>query len=58
MKNQALFSSKNKFKNLKCLLQQFLFGALRVKQFQSYIFQKTLVMDTILLISDIRNFTS
>ena len=30
MKNQALFSSKDKSKNLQCLLQ-FLFGALRVK---------------------------
>ena len=30
MKNQALFSSKDKSKKLKCLLQ-FLFGALRVK---------------------------
>ena len=31
MKNQALFSSKDKSKKLKCLLLQFLFGALRVK---------------------------
>ena len=31
MKNQALFSSKDKGKKLKCLLLQFLFGALRVK---------------------------
>ena len=30
MKNQALFSSKDKTKNLKCHLLQFLFGALRV----------------------------
>ena len=30
MKNQALFSSKDKSKNLKCRLLQFLFGALRV----------------------------
>ena len=30
MKNQALFSSKNKSKKLKCRLLQFLFGALRV----------------------------
>ena len=30
MKNQALFSSKDKVKNLKCRLLQFLFGALRV----------------------------
>ena len=31
MKNQALFSSKDKGKKLKYLLQLFLFGALRVK---------------------------
>ena len=31
MKNQALFSLKDKSKKLKCRLQQFLFGALRVK---------------------------
>ena len=31
MKNQALFSSKDTSKNLKCCLLQFLFGALRVK---------------------------
>ena len=31
LKNQALFSSKDKNKKLKCLLLQFLFGALRVK---------------------------
>ena len=32
MKNQALFSSKDKSKKLKCRLLQFLFGALRVKR--------------------------
>ena len=31
MKNQALFSFKDKSKKLKCPLLQFLFGALRVK---------------------------
>ena len=31
MKNQALFSSKDKSKKLKCRLLQFLFGALLVK---------------------------
>ena len=31
MKNQALFSSKDMSKKLKCRLLQFLFGALRVK---------------------------
>ena len=32
MKNQALFSSKDKSKKLKCRLLQVLFGALRVKK--------------------------
>ena len=32
MKNQALFSSKDKSKKLKCRLLQFLFGALRVNR--------------------------
>ena len=32
MKNQVLFSSKDKSKNLKCCLLQFLFGALRVME--------------------------
>ena len=31
MKSQALFSSKDKSKKIKCRLLQFLFGALRVK---------------------------
>ena len=31
MKNQALFSSKDRSKKLNCHLLQFLFGALRVK---------------------------
>ena len=31
MKNQALFSLKDKSKKLKCHLLQFLFGALRVR---------------------------
>ena len=34
MKNQALFSSKDKSKKLKCRLLQFLFGALRIKQLE------------------------
>ena len=32
MKNQALFFLKDKSKKLKCLLLQFLFGALKVKE--------------------------
>ena len=35
MKNQALFSLKDKSKKLKCRLLQFLFGALRVKKLNS-----------------------
>ena len=35
MKNQALFSSKDKSKKLKCHLLQVLYGALRVNAFQS-----------------------
>ena len=34
MKNQALFSLKDKSKKLKCRLLQFLFGVLRVKKIQ------------------------
>ena len=37
MKNQALVSSKDKSKKLKCLLLQFLFGALRVKIESKYL---------------------
>ena len=33
MKNQVLFSLKDKSKKLKCHMLQFLFGALRVKYF-------------------------
>ena len=33
MKNQALYSSKDKSRKLKCRLLQFLIGALRVKYF-------------------------
>ena len=36
MKNQALFSSKDKSKKLKCHLLQFLFGALRVKMLKRF----------------------
>ena len=35
MKNQALFSLKDKSKKLKCCLLQFLFGALRVNKIVS-----------------------
>ena len=33
MKNQTLFSAKDKSKNLKCRLLQFLYGTLRVKTY-------------------------
>ena len=37
MKNQALFSLKDKSKKLKCRLLQFLFGTLRVNFFCNFI---------------------
>ena len=37
MKNQALFSSKDKSKNIKCRMLQFLFGALMVKRAENKI---------------------
>ena len=36
MKNQAIFSSKDKSKKLKCRLMQFLFGALWVKSLNNH----------------------
>ena len=39
MKNQALFSLKDKNKKLKCCLLQFLFGALRVNQSLTVLFR-------------------
>ena len=44
MKNQGLFSSKDKSMKLKCRLLQFLFGALRVKITILPIFQIRWVM--------------
>ena len=41
MKNQALFSSKDKVKKLKCRLLQFLFGALQVKNSFYFTFIQT-----------------
>ena len=38
MKNQALFSSKDKSKKLKCHLLQFLFGSLRVNMQEIHAF--------------------
>ena len=45
MKNQDLFSSKDKSKELKCRLQllQFLFGVLRVKAISAYAYAKTIL---------------
>ena len=37
MKDQALFSSKDKSKKLKCRLLQFLFGAFRAKKIVVFI---------------------
>ena len=42
MKNQALFSSKNKSKKLKCRLLHLLFGALRVEYFQQIYYLQAL----------------
>ena len=42
MKNQALFSSKDKSEKLKCRLLKFLFDALRVKYSKSATAQKPL----------------
>ena len=36
MKDQALFSSKDKSKKIKCRLLQFLFGALRLKSYNTH----------------------
>ena len=47
MKNLALFSSKDKSKNLKCRLQQFLFGALRVNINKKISHTEIFVSDTI-----------
>ena len=48
MKNQALFSSKDNSKNLKCRLLQFLFGALRVNIYKYFPLSGTLGHITIL----------
>ena len=47
MKNQVLFSSKNKSKKFKCRLLQFLFGALRVK----IVYSETEVFLTIVFVN-------
>ena len=45
MKNQALFSLKDKNKKLKCRLLQFLFGTFRVKIYRNLlVVQKELVV--------------
>ena len=46
MKSQALFSSKDKSKKLKCCLLQFLFGPLRV----TILFDKDIETFSILLV--------
>ena len=45
MRNQAIFSSKDKSKKLKCHLLQFLFGALRVKEIMTVIIQGPVVQN-------------
>ena len=51
MKNQALFSSKDKSKKLKCHLLQFLFGTLRFK------FHEILLIHLYLVMTQYVNFT-
>ena len=52
MKYQALFSSKDKSKNLKSCLLQFLFGALRIKQAHFvYLFGACLIQVRLYLLS-------
>ena len=47
MKNQTLFSSKDKSKKLKCRLLQFLFGALRVEPRQKmYVMKRNHILLT------------
>ena len=52
MKNQALFSLKDKSKKLKCRLLQFLFGVLRIKE------QNNLISDPDTLIVSAKNVVS
>ena len=55
MKNQALFSSKDKSKKLKCRLLQFMFGVLRVKTKNVCVcpsFRPSIIL-SILLLSDL-----
>ena len=42
MKDQALFSSKDKSKKLNCCLLQFVFGALRVKFYSVFVWALTM----------------
>ena len=63
MKNQALFSSKDRSKKLKCCLLQFLIGALRVKLNSKisgpcltyqYRFSKTQFSEILVLVHDMQ----
>ena len=60
MKNQALFSSKDKGKKLKCCLLQFLFGTLRANfvlqqwpDWQETTFCKSFVEVLLIIIGDV-----
>ena len=62
MKNQALFSSKDKSKKLKCRLLQFLFGALRLtiqakgaRQLTAVLAQPKIVQTVFNFINTLRN---
>ena len=56
MKNQALISSKDKSKKLKCRLLQFLFGALRVCGLRSPNIFKNISSLTLRMAKTLRSF--
>ena len=51
MKNQALFSLKDKSEKLKCCLRQFLFGALRLKENKVFHYKPNLCLAGRLLLN-------
>ena len=54
MKSQALFSSKDKSKKIKCRLLQFLFGALRVNTVIRFIYSRFFLL---MLTTNIKLYT-
>ena len=49
MKHQGLFASKDKSKQLKCRLLQFLFGTLRVNDGPKYMFSNNIDLKSIVV---------